>query len=173
MKTLYLLRHAKSDWSAPARGDFERPLAPRGLKAAPRMGREIARQGFKPDMVLCSTARRAQETYGLVTDFLPEKHGIQLHDELYMAPPAKMQKLLAQQDDALTGIMMIGHNPGMEAFALELSGPESDPAVLASLEEKYPTAALAVLNFPVERWRDVEPGKGRLTHFLKPRELED
>lgn len=172
MKTLYLLRHAKSDWNAPARGDFERPLAPRGEKAAPRMGREMNRRAFKPEMVLCSTARRAQETYGLVTDFLPKKHGIQLHDELYMAAPAKMQKILAQQDNALSSVMMIGHNPGMEAFALELSGPESDQKLLAAMEEKYPTAALAVLTFQIDNWRDVKRGKGQLTQFLKPRDLE-
>lgn len=171
MKTLYLLRHAKSDWNAPARGDFERPLAPRGEKAAPRMGRELVRRGFEPDLVLCSTARRAQETYGLITGFLPEKHGIQLHDELYMAPPAKMRKILAQQNDASNAIMMIGHNPGMEAFALELAGPESDRDLLAVMEEKYPTAALAVLNFQTDLWREVTPGSGQLTHFLKPRDL--
>lgn len=171
MKTLYLLRHAKSDWNAPARGDFERPLAPRGEKAAPRMGREMSRRGFEPELVLCSTARRAQETYGLVTDFLPKAHHIQLHDELYMAAPAKMRQVLAQQDDEVSSIMMIGHNPGMEALAFELSGPESDQECLAVMEEKYPTAALAVLTFQIEHWRDVKPSEGRLTHFLKPRDL--
>ena len=173
MKTLYLLRHAKSDWKAPARGDFERPLAPRGQMAAPRMGQEMARLGLKPALVLCSTARRAQETYGLIVDHLPEKHSLELHDDLYMAPPIKLKKILTQQSRDAEGVMMIGHNPGMEALAQELSGSESDKGLLASLDEKYPTAALAVLTFPIDHWRDVKPDMGRLTHFIKPRELED
>ena len=171
MKKLYLLRHAKSDWNTAAKGDFERPLAPRGLKAAPRIGQEIARLKMNPALVLCSKAKRAAQTYELITAHLPKKHVVEHRLDLYMASPSKLLKILRQQSDEFGSIMMVGHNPGTEALAAHLAGPRSSPPLLEDLSSKYPTAALAAFELPIESWRDLSPGDGRLTHFIKPRDL--
>ncbi len=171
MKKLYLLRHAKSDWKTPANGDFERPLAPRGQKAAPRVGQEISRLKIKPGLVLCSTARRAAQTYELIAENLPKKHIVEHRLDLYMASPAKLLKIIRQQSDDFESILMIGHNPGTEALASHIAGPESPRRLIADLNEKYPTAALAAFDLDISAWRDLSPGDGTLTHFIKPRDL--
>ncbi len=173
MKKLYLLRHAKSDWKTPAKGDFDRVLAPRGQKAAPRVGHEIQRLGLKPALVLCSKAVRAQQTYDLIAEFLPAGHIAEHREDLYMAAPAKLLKTIRQQSDDFESILVIAHNPGMEALAGHLAGPGSPARLLAELAEKYPTAALAVFDLDLKSWRDVAPASGSLTHFIKPRDLED
>lgn len=171
MKKLYLLRHAKSDWKTSAKGDFERPLAPRGQKAAPKIGREIARLRMAPALVLCSTALRAAQTYALITDSLPKAHIVEHRLDLYMASPTKLLKIIRQQLDDFESILMIGHNPGTESLASHLAGPDSPRRLLADLNKKYPSAALAAFDLQIESWRDTSPGDGTLTHFIKPRDL--
>lgn len=173
MKKLYLLRHAKSDWKASTTGDFERPLAPRGQKAAPRVGREIAHLGLKPALVLCSTAIRAAQTYALIAENLPKAHIVEHRLDLYMASPAKLLKIIRQQSDDFESILMIGHNPGTESLADHLAGPNSPRRLIVELYEKYPTAALAAFDLQISNWRDLSPDQGTLTHFIKPRDLAD
>jgi phosphohistidine phosphatase len=171
MKTLYLLRHAKSDWSEPGLGDFDRPLAPRGTKAAPRMGKAIRKKGLIPAVVLCSEARRALETWSLIEPELRTSVPVKALRSLYLAPPSKLLAAIRRISDEHASAMVIGHNPGMESLAAGLAGPRSDPDALRRMRNKFPTAALAVFDFDTERWADIGPGQGRLTAFLAPRDL--
>ena len=170
MKTLALLRHAKSDWSDPGLGDFDRPLAPRGIEAARRMGQATQARGLAPDLVLCSQAARARQTWDLVAPEMKGAPPVQIRRSLYLAAPGALLDAVRGVEAAAV-VLLIGHNPGLELLAAALSGPGSDPGALEALSEKYPTAALAILNFDVARWSDAGPGKGRLTDFLQPRDL--
>jgi phosphohistidine phosphatase len=172
MLTLSLLRHAKSDWGDLDLDDFDRALAPRGIKAAPAMGKAVARLGLKPDLILCSGAVRTRATLALVLPQLgappPEIH---FDDQLYLALPSVMLDVAVKASVTAQHIMLIAHNPGTHALALELTG-SGDKKAIAELASKFPTAALAVLRFKTFEWRDVRAGTGELTHFLTPRGLE-
>ncbi len=170
MKTLALLRHAKADRGGRGLGDFDRPLAPRGIEAAPRIGRAMRGLGLSPDLILCSQARRARETWDLVAPELGCEPQVQIRRGLYLAAPQVLLDTV-RSIEAADLVLMIGHNPGLEWLAAALRGPGSDPGAVRTLSEKYPTAALAVLTFEIALWRDVERGKGRLTHFLRPGDL--
>ena len=175
MLTLTLLRHAKSSWEEPL-DDFDRPLAPRGEKAAPEIGAAMAAKGLRPDLILCSGALRARETLGLMLAGLGEPAPEVIYDDaLYMAAPGALLKRLhgiasAFQRDTPRRVMLVGHNPGLEEFALLLvgSGGAEDRARLAA---KFPTAGAAVITFDVDSWSAVAPGAGRLEHFLTPKRL--
>lgn len=169
MITLSLLRHAKSAWDNPGLGDFDRPLAPRGEKAAPRMGRFMADHGVTPDLVLCSTAVRARQTLDLVLPKLVAPPQVDYRRDLYGAGAGDMLMIVKDQIDAPDHIMLVGHNPGMHEFALGMTGTGDDEEV-SSMAAKYPTAALAVIDFD-GRWDQVTPGLGRLRLFKRPREL--
>ncbi|MDA7946635.1 MAG: histidine phosphatase family protein [Hyphomicrobiaceae bacterium] len=171
MVTLSLFRHAKSAWDSPALGDFDRPLAPRGEKAAPRMGRYMAAENLEPDIVLCSTAARARQTLELAAAEWTSSPEIRLEEGLYHAGPADMLRALRNLGEAYDHAMLIGHNPGMHALAINLSGT-GDEAGLEAMEFKFPTAALAVIDFD-GTWPAVATGQGRLRRFVVPRELKE
>ena len=171
MKTLLLLRHAKSSWDEEPLRDFDRPLAPRGRKAAARMGRLLAERGLVPDHILCSTARRARETYDGVAPKLPRSAEITFEDRLYMAEPATLLRLVRRLPDDADTVLLIGHNPGLEQFARQLAG-SGDGDALGRMAHKFPTAALAVLRFDRDRWSDLALSDGRLEAFVAPRELD-
>jgi len=172
MKTLYLLRHAKSSWKDPSLGDFDRPLKGRGRRAAKAMARHLARQKWRPGLILCSAAARTSETL----DYLLEKPGPStphlLDEALYMAGPNRLHDYLRGQDDGLDSLMLLGHNPGLEQLALRLTGT-AEPEVLATMRAKYPTGALAVLHFDIASWDRLVPGGGRLETFLRPVDLSE
>jgi phosphohistidine phosphatase len=168
MKTLTLLRHAKSDWVDPALSDFERPLNARGRGAARAMGRELRALGLGWDRVLASPAARVTGTI----EELRESYGplAPVYDEnVYLATPDTLLALVRATDDACAALLLVGHNPGMERLALLLSrgGPLHDEIAL-----KYPTGALAEIAFPIDRWRDVAESGGTVSRFLRPRDLE-
>ena len=171
MKTLALLRHAKADRGGPGLEDFDRALAPRGIEAAPRIGRAMRALGLSPDLVLCSQARRARETWDLVAPELDCDPAVQIRRGLYLAAPATLLDSLRSVEAAVGTLLLIGHNPGLEWLAATLCGPGSEPGAARALSGKYPTAALAVLTFEIAYWRDVDRGMGRLTHFLQPGDL--
>ena len=171
MKTLALFRHAKSDWSDPALGDFDRPLAPRGLKAAPRMAKAMKSMGLAPELVLCSEAVRTRQTWDLVAPGLGADPRLVVRHGLYLASPAELLEAVRGVGPETGSLMLIGHNPGMEDLAAALAGPDSEAAALKRMARKFPTAALAVLAFEIADWRDAKPGTGRLTHFIQPRDL--
>lgn len=172
MKTLYLLRHAKSDWSREGLDDHERALAPRGERACLRIGDWLAREVAPPDLVLCSSARRAVDTLERLLPRLGTRPAVRVDRSLYLATPSDLLAVVAGVEDEVAGLMLVGHNPGMHAFAVELAGG-GDREVTRRLSRKFPTAALAVLRFSVGSWREIRPGEGTLDHFVTPRSLGD
>jgi phosphohistidine phosphatase len=169
MLTLSLLRHAKSSWDDPRLDDHERPLAKRGVKDAPRVGAYMAEHDLRPDLVLCSGALRTRATLALV---LAEWGGAapetQYDDELYLAPPSVLLASLQAVEEDAPHILMIGHNPGMHALALELTG-SGDRKLIAGLAKGFPTSALAVLSFELKDWSQLRAASGRLRHLVTPR----
>jgi phosphohistidine phosphatase len=168
MKTLTLLRHAKSGWDDPSLSDFARPLNARGRDAARAMGRELRALGLAWDRVLASPAARVTETI----DGLRESYGAiaPVYDEgIYLASLDALLDIVRATDDACASLLVVGHNPGMERLALLLSrgGPLHDEVAL-----KYPTGALAEIAFAIDHWRDVGESGGTLARFLRPRDLE-
>lgn len=173
MPTLYVYRHAKSSWAEVGLRDFDRPLANRGLKAAPVMGAEMAKRGVAPEFILCSTSRRTRETLGLTVPHLSGECRILLEDGLYEAHDEitlleRMRRLPATIDRA----MVIGHNPIMHDIAATLVGDRGDPALIKSMRQKFPTAALAVIDLDDTPWAALAPGVGRLETFITPRDLQ-
>ena len=172
MKTLALFRHAKSDWSDPRLGDFDRPLAPRGIEAAPRMARAMKALGLAPDLVLCSEALRTRQTWDLAAPELGAAPRLVVLRSLYLASPSGLLEAIREVGPETGTLMLIGHNPGTEHLAAVLAGPGSDPKALKRMGKKFPTAALAVLTFEIATWQHAAPGTGRLSHFLRPRDLD-
>lgn len=171
MKTLMLLRHAKSDWSAPDLADHDRPLNERGEAAADRMARYFADQGLRPGLILCSTARRTRETLSHLLTAWKSPPPARFEKALYLASPRTLQSLIQRTDPGQDSLLLIGHNPGMQVLAASLAstGPK---AALADIAEKFPTGALAILTFDGKDWNAVRPGAGTLARFIKPRQLD-
>jgi phosphohistidine phosphatase len=173
MKTLYLLRHGKSAWNDESLADHDRPLAPRGARAATLVGRELRKEGFRADCILCSTARRAVDTLEIVTAQL-DGNALEMpvHQErdLYLTGKRALLERLRRLPDKVGTVMLVGHNPDLHQLAQELAGGGA-AGDLSSLEAKFPTAGLAVLEFPVETWSDIGPRAGTLTRFLVPKKL--
>ena len=162
MKTVILLRHAKSSWDSPASSDFQRPLNSRGIRDAPRIGAWIAEQGIRPDWVLCSAATRAQETLAGLQAALDLDVHITITDDLYLAPPTTAIELLSQIDDSVECSLVIAHNPGMEGLLWGLCG----------VDNSMPTCALAVIELPIDSWMAIDLNcQGTLQYYITPREL--
>src|SRR5882724_5824752 len=124
-RVLYLLRHAKSSWDDPALDDFDRPLAPRGRKAARALAVHMDHKGISPGLVLCSPARRTRDTFDLVRAGLPPATKVRIEDQLYGADPADVLRILGRLAGDLASVMVVGHNPTMQKLALALAAPES------------------------------------------------
>ena len=161
MKTLWLLRHAKSSWDDPALPDHDRPLAPRGLKAGKRIRRWAADHRVRPDLVLCSTAARAEATLELVLPGLGSPE-VRYEAALYHASADSLLDRLRALDSHLDGVLLIGHNPGLHDLAHVLAPPGPDA---------LPTGALAELRLEVETWHDARPGCALLQQLVLPRSL--
>jgi len=168
MKTLTLLRHAKSGWDAPAARDFDRTLNARGRKAARAMGREMKRLGLDFDLVLASPAARVTETLTELAQGYGGAVATEFDEHIYLASPETLVEIVRAADDAYARLLIVGHNPGMERLALLLA---QEGALRDSIAAKYPTGALAELRFEAARWRDVTAGTGRLERFIRPRDL--
>ena len=169
MKTLTLLRHAKSTWDDPVARDFDRPLNRRGRKAAWTVGREMREQGLAFDAVIASPAVRVVETLAEVREGYGDGLEPAYDKRVYLAATATLLDLVHEIDDAKERVLIVGHNPGLEQLVLLLAreGGLRDEAAV-----KYPTATLAEIALPVERWRDVAAGMGSLTRFTRPRDLD-
>lgn len=167
-KQLLILRHAKSSWDDSSLADFDRPLAPRGQKTAPLMGRELARRGWLPDLALVSPALRTRDTWRLVAQELPKHVHAEFAEELYEAAPAAILARVRQVK--AKNLVVIGHNPGLQQFALRLAGAGSDEGVFKKIEAKFPTAALARFTLD-EDWADLDFRGARLTHCVRPKDL--
>jgi phosphohistidine phosphatase len=168
MKRVYLLRHAKSSWKDRSLADRERPLAGRGRRAAQAMAAHLEAEGVRPELVLCSRARRARETLERVRVAFGDEVEVLFEEALYGATEAGLLARLRALPGQVGSVMVIGHNPGLEELALALS---SEGAELARLREKYPTAALATIDLPAERWSALHRGSGALVAYVRPRDL--
>ena len=157
-RTMYVLRHTKSSWDEESLSDYDRPLAPRGLRDGKRLARHFANENVRPDVVLCSSARRAQETLAQVAHSLGTP-SVRMLDELYGADVADVLGFVRDLDDAYRSVLVIGHNPCV--------------AELAQTAEKFPTGALATLRWDAESWDDVRAGEAELVSIVTPRELSD
>ena len=167
MRSVCLLRHAKSDWGDPALADFDRPLAPRGLAAAPRMAEFMVAAGLVPELILCSGARRAVETFQRLAPFLGEVPAL-IENDLYMASSDALIQRLRAVPAEFGSVLLIGHNPGIEETAVRLAG-SSKGSSLKRLRRKYPTCGLAVISF--EQGADLLDGEGCLEAFVGPKDL--
>ena len=167
MKQLFLLRHAKSSWDDSELVDHDRPLAPRGRRAAKLVAEHLGREGIIPELVLCSSARRTRETLERIAQTFGEGIPVQIERELYAASERRLLERLRAVEDSVESLLLIGHNPGVEQLALTLA---CSGTKLAALRRKYPTGALATLEFS-GRWADLQPGRAELTDFVTPKQL--
>lgn len=170
MLTLTLFRHAKSSWDTPDLDDRDRPLNERGLTAAPLMGAFLREHDLKPDLVLCSTAVRTRQTLELASSGWQPEPRTKFEGALYLAEPTSLLDRVRRTASTVRHLMLVGHNPGLQILGLELIGT-GDPASIAALSRKLPTAGVVVLTFEGKSWREVAPRKGRLVHFASPKML--
>ena len=162
MKTLLVLRHAKSSWNHPELDDHERPLNERGRRDGPRMGELMRKYGLMPDIVISSDAVRAQLTAKAVTEAARYAGEILLDPRLYMASPADILSLLRTVSENAETVMIIGHNPGLEELVEQLTGERQD----------LPTAAFAHIVLEIAQWRDLTLStRGTLLGHWRPKEL--
>ncbi len=168
MLSLALLRHAKSSWDATDIDDFDRPLNDRGRSAAPVMGEALKELNFVPDIVLCSPAKRTRETLSLITSAVKAAE-VTFDEQLYLTSQEMLYGRLKSTPVGRKRVLMIGHNPGMHGLALFLTGT-GDVKSISRLEDKFPTASLAVFTFPQTAWQDLLPASGHLEAFITPRD---
>ncbi|MGX0977726.1 phosphohistidine phosphatase [Roseovarius sp. MBR-51] len=161
MKTLILMRHAKSDWGDPRLPDSARPLNARGRKASTALGRWLHAQDLLPDQILCSPAERTQETCARLKLATPPD----LNDALYLAEADEMLAVLRHA----TGhqVLMLGHNPGIAEFAALLVAAPPDHERF----DDYPTGATLIARFDIDDWSALHPGTGTVVQFLTPHDL--
>lgn len=178
-RKLVLLRHAKSAW--PDLPDHERPLAGRGRRDAPVMGRWLRAAGLVPDRVLCSTARRARETWELAQPGLETAPPVSFEDRVYEASAAELLDLARDAPPKVKTLLIVGHAPGIPELALMLAGAampagsggaggDVPEAIRDRVRAKFPTAAVAVLEL-TGPWDHLGPGAARLTSFVTPRDV--
>jgi phosphohistidine phosphatase len=163
MKTLLILRHAKSAWDDPNLEDWDRPLNERGLREAPLMGKLMRKKDLLPDLVLCSNAKRARATLDLAAEASGYNGEIRLLPELYAAPPETYLKALSTLPDHYARVMVVGHNPGLEDLLHGLTGQV----------QALPTAALAQIEIPIDSWANATGWpKGELVGLWKPKDKD-
>jgi len=198
MRRLMLLRHAKSD-RPPGIADHDRPLNRRGRDEAPLVGTYLAHNGLVPDRVLCSTSERTRETWELVAGSLadavppasssavaanaphakpagekrrrsPKRPQVDFEERLYAAEPHTILALLRETPPKVHSLLIVGHNPGIHEAALALIA-SGDVEARERLHEKFPTSALAVIDFALDEWSKLHARSGRLDRFITPRQL--
>ena len=172
MRTLYLMRHAKSDRGNPALSDIDRPLAPRGRRDAPAMAAYMREHDYRPDLVLCSPATRTRETLALLQPALAPDTRVEYDRKMYPGSPDVLLRRLRDVAETIASVLVIGHNPGLERFAAALA-PRGDRRALARMREKYPTCGLAVIHLHIDRWEQTDLGSGTLTDFMVPAGLDE
>jgi phosphohistidine phosphatase len=174
-RKLVLLRHAKSAW--PDVPDHERPLARRGQRDAPVMGRWLRTAGHIPDQVLCSTARRARETWQLAQARLSAAPPVSLDEGVYQGSATQLLDLIRRTPPAVGTLLLVGHDPAIQELALTLAATTltarpgaAPPDALDRMRVKFPTAAIAIIEFS-GNWDQLGPRAARLTRFVIPRDL--
>ncbi len=162
VKTLLLLRHAKSSWDDNTLKDFDRPLNKRGLKAAPMVGETMRKRKLRPELVLSSPAERAKETTRLVCDAAGLIAVARYEDGIYEASARRLLEIVSQTEDAVNTAMLVGHNPGLAELL----------AILTGEPHHMTTATLACIDLSIEKWSEVTSGAGKLQWIVKPKELK-
>jgi phosphohistidine phosphatase len=168
-RRLILLRHAKSAWPDDV-PDHDRPLAPRGRRDAPAAGRWLRKSGYVPDRVLCSTAKRARETWQLAEGKLGAHPATAFEDGIYGASTTELLQLARQTSADVQTLLIVGHDPAMRELTLELASDQPGDAeaeALGRVRLKYPTAAIAVLTIP-GNWLGLSLGQAQLAEFVVP-----
>ncbi|WP_239311346.1 MULTISPECIES: histidine phosphatase family protein [unclassified Frankia] len=165
-RRLLLLRHGKSDWADGSTPDADRPLSPRGRAACGLIAEHLCAERLIPDLVLCSSARRTRQTVEHIAGALPPDVPVLAEDRLYLADAADLLDRLRELDDGVPTVLLVGHNPGIQALAAGLL-----PAGERSRIPAFPTAALAVEDLAVGRWTELGPSTTRLVSFVTPRSL--
>ncbi len=160
MKTLFVLRHAKSSWDNPDWSDFERPLNSRGLDAARFIGSLIYERKLAPQIIVSSPAKRAKQTAVLVKEIAEIPKAVAFDERIYEASPLTLFNLIREFDEKYESILIVGHNPGFENLVRVLTG---EPV-------QMPTAALAKIILDVEKWGELESGGGELEFLIRPKE---
>lgn len=168
MKTLGLLRHAKSDWDDTSTRDFDRGVNEKGLRGARLMGRHIREQGVGWQMLLASPAERVKLTLAAaLPDLAP-----QFDERLYLASTDAMFEVIREKGGDADSLLLAAHNPGLQEALFELVPPDKENALFDEAATKFPTATFAVLRLAIDKWSDLQPGCGTLTHFARPRDLD-
>ncbi len=162
MKTLFIMRHAKSSWDDSASADFDRPLNERGLEAAPLIGETIRQHQFQIDSIVSSPAKRAEQTALLVKTAARINCEIQFDRGIYEASPQRLRQIVANIDNEHKSILLVGHNPGFEGFLKFLTGET----------HTMPTAALAVIDLRIDEWNKTAADTGKLRILLRPKQLK-
>jgi len=174
VKRLLLLRHAKAERGGA--DDLKRVLDKRGIKDSARMGRFLHEDIYIPELILCSNSTRTRETLEHLLPELGATPKIEYLAELYLAEPELILALIRKAPDSAGSLMIVGHNPGLEHCALALASVPLERKLRKrydAMDEKFPTCALAVIDFAIEAWRDVVPGLGELDAFVRPKDLEE
>ena len=160
MKTLLILRHAKSEWDEPEVADHDRTLSGRGKRDAPRAGEWLRAETLVPDLIISSTAKRARKTAKLVAEASGYEGEIRLEADLYLADAGTYLEVLQSVPETCQSVMVVGHNPGLEELVEALTG-EAEP---------MPTAGLAQVSLPIERWEELgDETEGKLVQVRRPR----
>jgi len=172
MKRLTILRHAKSSWDDAGLADFDRPLNDRGWKAARRVGRELKQRKFHFDLCVASTAARVRETLdGLVEGYGQPDFEIRFEPRIYESSLPTLTDIVRGLPDSSHAALLVGHNPGLHQLVLELA--EDDAKGLRDrAEDKFPTAALAVIELHRNHWSDIDAGSGEIVELIFPKELD-
>jgi len=169
MRRLMLLRHAKSDW--PSGRDRDRPLSERGREAAPKMGAYMARHALVPDLIVASPATRVSETLDHILPAFKNPPKIRQDERLYESGADALLAVIKETPKVVHSLLLVGHNPGLAELASLLIAA-GDVEARQQLIEKFPTAALAVIDFPLDDWGKLHPKAGRLDRFVLPRALD-
>lgn len=158
MKTLFVLRHAKSSWDIPDSADFDRPLNERGLETAPLVGKMIRKNNFQIDLILSSPAKRAEQTTNLVKESAQLAAPIEFDDRIYEASPHRLLLVVSELNDKIKSVMLVGHNPGLEGLL----------KILTTEIEPMPTAALAVIDLKIDKWSEIHIDCCNLRTVIRP-----
>ena len=171
MKTLCLLRHGQAGRRIDLQ-DFDRPLSATGVEAAGRIAATLRRAGLLPDLVLCSGAKRARQTWQVMDAQLTAEEAdgltLDLREDLYLASETRLLIALRKLPEAASSVLLVAHNPGLHRLARELAGADSRAEALARLGRGFPAAGLAVLTYDAANWAELAPGRARLTDFFDP-----
>jgi phosphohistidine phosphatase len=170
MKTLILMRHAKSGWAEPGMGDHDRRLDERGRLAAPVMAHWLDQQGYRPDQVLCSSARRTRETVDLMREAVPSLPAPEALETLYHAGPGSLKQHLAHLPGTCGCVLLVGHEPGLSTFLRTFGGSKPAPECRRAYDH-LPPAAIAVLEADIGSWGKLGADGTEFVAFVTPREL--